>query len=101
MDISTYYLDDRQMFVIDIGEKFDFTKVERFRQAYQHVDKTVKHIAVDLQHTEYMDSSALGMLLSMQKSFAGRPISFSIENSRPAIARILKISRFDKKFILR
>ena len=45
-----------------------------------------------------MDSSALGMLLNMQKSLANKELSYSIENARPQVAKILKISRFDKKF---
>ena len=83
---------------IDVGTKFDFSKVEDFRNAYDKIDDDVSHIAVDLSQTEYMDSSALGMLLNMQKSLANKELSYSIENARPQVAKILKISRFDKKF---
>ena len=81
-----------------MGTKFDFSKVEDFRNAYDKLDDDVAHIAVDLSQTEYMDSSALGMLLNMQKSLANKELSYSIENARPQVAKILKISRFDKKF---
>ncbi len=84
--------------IIDVGTKFDFSKVEDFRNAYDKIDDDVSHIAVDLSQTEYMDSSALGMLLNMQKSLANKELSYSIENARPQVAKILKISRFDKKF---
>jgi len=45
-----------------------------------------------------MDSSALGMLLNMQKVLAERQLTYRILNTRPQIARILQISRFNKKF---
>ena len=45
-----------------------------------------------------MDSSALGMLLNMQKCWPPHVSSFQIINSRPQIQKVLKISRFDKKF---
>ena len=98
MEIRSSYQNQGQTLVIDVGTKFDFSKVEDFRNAYDKIDDDVAHIAVDLSQTEYMDSSALGMLLNMQKSLANKELSYSIENARPQVAKILKISRFDKKF---
>ncbi|AFV84878.1 STAS domain-containing protein [Alteromonas mediterranea] len=98
MEIRSSYQNQGQTLIIDVGTKFDFSKVEDFRNAYDKIDDDVSHIAVDLSQTEYMDSSALGMLLNMQKSLANKELSYSIENARPQVAKILKISRFDKKF---
>ena len=98
MEIRSSYQNQGQTLIIDVGTKFDFSKVEDFRNAYDKIDDDVSHIAVDLSQTEYMDSSALGMLLNMQKSLANKELSYSIENARPQFAKILKISRFDKKF---
>ncbi len=83
---------------IFMEEKFDFGKVQDFRDAYSTAPKSVNTIVVDLAATEYMDSSALGMLLNMQKTMADKIKTFKIINSRPQVAKILKISRFDKKF---
>ena len=98
MEIRSSYQNQGQTLIIDVGTKFDFSKVEDFRNAYDKIDDDVSHIAVDLSQTEYMDSSALGLLLNMQKSLANKELSYSIENARPQVAKILKISRFDKKF---
>ncbi|KHT56744.1 anti-anti-sigma regulatory factor [Alteromonas marina] len=98
MEITSSYQNQGKVLVIDVGTKFDFSKVEDFRNAYSELNDGVTHIAVDLSRTEYMDSSALGMLLNMQKTLAGKELSYSIENARPQVAKILKISRFDKKF---
>ncbi|MBO1256126.1 STAS domain-containing protein [Alteromonas sp. 5E99-2] len=83
---------------IEIDSKFDFTKVEEFRMAYSETASEVRKVVVDLQKTEYMDSSALGMLLNMQRFFDGKEVTFDIKNCQQQIFRILTISRFDKKF---
>jgi len=68
MNVLKDKVNDQETLIIEMGDKFDFSKVEAFRSAYQDLDSDVKHITVDLAKTE---------------------------------ERILKISRFDKKFIIR
>ncbi|MCC2615200.1 STAS domain-containing protein [Aestuariibacter halophilus] len=98
MSLETRYNDDQSHLTIFMDEKFDFGKVQDFRQSYGDLPASVKTITVDLANTEYMDSSALGMLLNMQKSLQGKVSNFAISHCRPQVAKILKISRFDKKF---
>ena len=87
--------------IIEIDSKFDFTKVEEFRNTYVEASSEIRTVVVDLKKTEYMDSSALGMLLNMQKFFDGRTMKFEIINCQDQICRILTISRFDKKFTIK
>ncbi|WP_338516883.1 STAS domain-containing protein [Alteromonas gracilis] len=101
MEITASYRNQGKMLTIDVGTKFDFSRVEDFRNAYADLNPDVEHIAVDLSRTDYMDSSALGMLLNMQKALSERKLTYSIDNARPQVAKILKISRFDKKFEIR
>ncbi|GGF71457.1 STAS domain-containing protein [Alteromonas lipolytica] len=89
---------NESVFIIHVGERFDFSLVIDFRNSYEELDEGIKQIDIDLAATEYMDSSALGMLLNMQKSLADRQLTYRIINARPQIARILQISRFNKKF---
>lgn len=98
MSIDTDLRDSGSTLVIKLDDKFDFGKVQDFRLAYADLSDNVQKIEVDLTSTEYMDSSALGMLLNMQKALSDRTIKYSITNARPQVSRILKISRFDKKF---
>ncbi|MDC8831538.1 STAS domain-containing protein [Alteromonas gilva] len=86
--------------VIQVGDKFDFSLVDKFRLAYEDMPAEISQIDVDLAATQYMDSSALGMLLNMQKVLAGRKLTYRIINSQPQIGRILEISRFNKKFVI-
>lgn len=91
---------DGKVLTITLDDKFDFGKVQEFRQAYSENVDNVNHVVVDLVNTEYMDSSALGMLLNMQKTLRDQVQKFSIVNCRPQVSKILQISRFDKKFDL-
>lgn len=98
MSVKRELSEDGTNLVIELGDKFDFREVQDFRQAYMDDVENVTKVVVDLRATEYMDSSALGMLLNMQKTLASHVENFSIVNCRPQITKILKISRFDKKF---
>ncbi len=88
-----------------LGKTFDFNCLKEFERAYERIhDKFINNntneqiITVDLQNTHYMDSSALGMLINMQKCLQDRCNSIRIINSKPHIKKIFSISRFDKKF---
>jgi anti-anti-sigma factor len=53
---------------------------------------------VDLQATDYMDSSALGMLLVLRERAGGDRAQIRIVNCKPEIRRILDIARFGQLF---
>lgn len=89
---------DEKSLVIKMDDKFDFGKVQDFRNAYSNLPDSVRTVEVDLSETEYMDSSALGMLLNMQKVLKDSVTKYAITNARPQVLKILTISRFDKKF---
>ena len=89
---------DGTTLTIQIKGKFDFNLVQSFRQAYaQMSEKTIK-VIIDLRETDYMDSSALGMLLNMKKTIDSQVETIEISNCQPQLRKILQISRFDKKF---
>lgn len=98
MNIVTEYSSDGTQFTISIKGIFDFNLVQEFRHAYANINPTVDTVIVDFRETEYMDSSALGMLLNMRKSVSTSVQSVRLMNCRPEIRRTLDISRFDKLF---
>jgi anti-anti-sigma factor len=98
MSLDREFSEDGKVLTIYLEEKFDFGKVQDFRIAYSEGNKGVISIIINLQKTEYMDSSALGMLLNMQKSLSDSVTSFKITHCRPQVLKILQIARFGKKF---
>jgi len=86
---------------LTLEETFDFNCVEKFRMAYEEIDpEACRKLVIDMRKTHYMDSSALGMLINMQKYWLGRCENIRIVNSNPQIRKIFTISRFDKKFTI-
>lgn len=98
MSLDREFSEDGKELTIYLEEKFDFGKVQDFRLAYSEGNEELNSIIIDLGKTEYMDSSALGMLLNMQKSLNHTVKSFKISNCRPQVLKILQIARFGKKF---
>ncbi|MCF6434611.1 MULTISPECIES: STAS domain-containing protein [Pseudoalteromonas] len=98
MSLSKNSSADGKILTIQIRGKFDFNLVQSFRQAYADVGEQTEKVVVDLRETDYMDSSALGMLLNMKKTLADSIDTIQITNCRPQLKKILQISRFDKKF---
>ncbi len=86
--------------VIRVDGRFDFTAHQSFRDAYtKNVRNGIRYV-VDLGRTEYMDSSALGMLLQLREHAGGSKEGVRISHCRPEIAEILRISNFNKLFTI-
>ncbi|MGS2720594.1 STAS domain-containing protein [Paraglaciecola aestuariivivens] len=98
MSLERQFSEDGSQLTIYLEEKFDFGKVQDFRLAYTEGTDSVTSIIIDLRKTEYMDSSALGMLLNMHKSMSDKVTKFTISHCRPQVLKILQIARFGKKF---
>lgn len=100
MAITTKTLAEGQ-YEISLDETFDFNCVEEFRKAYESISSSKpKKFIIDFRSTHYMDSSALGMLINMQKFWEGTCGDIRIINANPQVKKIFAISRFDKKFTI-
>ncbi|KXI30616.1 STAS domain-containing protein [Paraglaciecola hydrolytica] len=98
MSLDREFSTDGKELTIFVEQKFDFSKVQDFRFAYTDSVDGIDSIVINLQKTEYMDSSALGMLLNMHRTLGEQVSSFKIEKCRPQVLKILLIACFDKKF---
>ena len=88
--------------VIHITGRFDFNLHRDFRHAYEDVQQRLPKpvFTIDLSGTEYMDSSALGMLLLLREYAGGDQAAVSIINARPEVKKILDIANFNRLFKL-
>ncbi|WP_417689811.1 STAS domain-containing protein [Pseudidiomarina sp.] len=100
MSVSRHLTSDGKELTISIHGKFDFGVVNDFRRAYSSLGDETPRVYIDLRETEYLDSSALGMLLNMRKAINENVESIHIINCRTEVRNILDISRFDKLFII-
>lgn len=87
--------------VIVLSGRFDFNAHREFRDA---VDQAVKGdgraIHVDLGAVDYLDSSALGMLLMLRDKAKGAGKEVALANARGAVKQVLDIANFGKLFTM-
>ena len=83
---------------IKLYGRFDFGCHQQFRQAYEGSPGKGGRYVVDLGQTEYMDSSALGMLLMLREYAGGESSDVRITNPREEIMKVLQIANFQKLF---
>lgn len=83
---------------IEINGRFDFAAHQQFRDAYEKVFPKPETYVIDLAKTNYLDSSALGMLLLLRDHAGGEASSVKVVNSSADVRKILAISNFDKLF---
>lgn len=98
MNISSLISENGSCITIRVMGRFDFNLVQEFRDAYRELDKPAAEYVIDLRDTDYMDSSALGMLLHLRKFAGGENARIRIINAREGIRKIFSITCFDKKF---
>lgn len=81
---------------ISVKGRFDFSCHQDFMRSYKEFPKGAKKFIVDLKDTEYMDSSAMGMLLQIREHSAKGDVA--LRNGNDSVKEILKIANFDKLF---
>jgi len=94
--VTTEQSDDEKTVTIKVDGRFDFSVHKDFRNAYKDYSDSLNY-KVDLSGTEYLDSSALGMLLLLKKHAA---VNVIIEKPSEEVKRVLSIANFDKVFTI-
>lgn len=85
--------------VIRIRGRFDFSQHRAFRDAYRGQPTGLRY-SVDLSGTEYLDSSALGMLLLLREHAGGDTAKVRLTGASAEVLRLLAIARFEQLFEL-
>ncbi len=83
--------------IIKIKGRFDFNQQSDFRKAYES-HPAQSNFVLDFSETDYMDSSALGMLLLLRDYAGGETSKMEIIKCSPEIKSILEISNFQQLF---
>ena len=84
---------------INIQGRFDYRVSKDFRDAYSHIpgrEGITYH--VDLSDVDFMDSSALGMLLLLREHAKSRGGIVIIEHPSEYIDKVLRVANFEQLF---
>jgi anti-anti-sigma factor len=85
---------------IKLNGRFDFNTHRDFRTAYESLitDAAVKAVTVDFAGVDYLDSSALGMLLMLRDKMSGVNKDVSLTGVQGNVKQVLDIANFGKLF---
>ena len=85
---------------IKLAGRFDFNTHREFRSAYEPLvgDAGVRNVVVDFAGVDYLDSSALGMLLMLRDKLGGAGKDVQLSGVRGNVKQVLDIANFGKLF---
>ncbi len=88
---------------IGLTGRFDFSAHRSFREAYTAPleSSEVCELEVDLAGVDYLDSSALGMLLMLREKAQAANKTVVLANCRGAARQVLDIANFGKLFSIK
>ncbi len=98
MNLQRQISPDGNTVTIAIQGRFDFSLHKDFREAYSGEAANASRYVIDFKDTEYMDSSALGMLLLLREHVGGDTDRVRLTNVSPELRKILEISNFHHLF---
>ena len=93
--VSTQTQDNKV--IIALNGNFDFNYYKEFRNAYKHIPEPHKKtFVVDFSRVNYIDSSALGMLLMLREHLGADSSRLILKQPLNEVLDILRISNFDR-----
>jgi anti-anti-sigma factor len=98
MAINTTVSENGDKITISITGKFDFQLYDEFRSAYAETTGLGVSYEVDLAGAEYLDSSALGMLLLLREHAGGELSKIDITHVSDDVRKVLDVANFGKLF---
>ncbi len=98
MPITSQISNDGREITITIKGRFDFNTHQSFREHYESILHPNAKYIIDLSSTDYLDSSALGMMLLLREQVGEDQADIAIIRCRPEIRRILEIVNFNQLF---
>lgn len=88
---------------ISMMGRFDFQVHREFKDAYTPLveNAAVREIEVEMSKVDYLDSSALGMLMLLNERAKGSNKSVSLLNTSGVVSQVLEVANFSKIFVIR
>ncbi len=88
---------------ISMSGRFDFQVHREFKEAYTPLveNAAVREIEVEMSKVDYLDSSALGMLMLLNERAKGANKTVSLLNTSGVVSQVLEVANFSKIFNIR
>ncbi|MEY2632523.1 MAG: hypothetical protein RIR00_1177 [Pseudomonadota bacterium] len=91
---------DQSRAIVKLAGRFDFNTHREFRAEYEPClgDGVIREVVVDLSDVDYLDSSALGMLLMLRDKANTAGKSVALIGVKGSVKQVLDIANFAKLF---
>lgn len=85
---------------ISMSGRFDFQVHREFKDAYttQLANAAVREIEIEMSKVDYLDSSALGMLILLNERAKESKKSITLLTPSAVVAQVLEVANFSKIF---
>ncbi len=85
--------EDEKLIRLEINGPIEMQSIKTFREKIFNLGETTnKDIEVDLRKVDYMDSSGIGLLITLYKSQKQKGKAFTIVNVSPRVIDLLRLS---------
>ncbi len=98
MAVQSVPSEEGKLLTIQIQGRFDFSSLQVFRNVYEMAHVKPQSYIIDMKECDYIDSSALGMLLSLRDYAGGDDSKIKIMNCTNDVRKILLITKLDELF---
>lgn len=88
---------------LKLNGRFDFHSHRTFREAYEKalLEDGVRELEINLNGVDYLDSSALGMLLLLREKTAAGGRQVALSGLQGTVKQVLDVANFSKLFAIR
>jgi anti-anti-sigma factor len=88
--------------ILRLDGRFDFHSHREFRAAYEKALETngVREIDINFEKVDYLDSSALGMLLLLREKAEASSKQVTLSGLKGTVKQVLEIANFGKLFTI-
>lgn len=88
---------------LKLSGRFDFHSHRDFRSAYEKLLETgaIREVIINFSEVDYLDSSALGMLLLLREKADGAGKNIVLTGLHGTVKQVLDIANFGKLFTIK
>jgi len=102
LEIQKAFNNERNVWDISLAGDVDIvSSVELKDNVNVLLDKDEKGLLINCEHLSYIDSTGLGVLISLLKRVKKSGNEIELTNAQPNISKLLKITGLDKIFVMK
>ena len=102
MSLDVSYKNNDKEWIISLSGEIDIYTANKFKETLNELsNQKIKDIKLECRNLTYMDSTGFGVLIGALKKLKSQDKSIIIENARPNILKLLKITGLDKVFVIK